>query len=353
MALFGGGGTDLNTLIAKKNYGKAIEVIKGQLAQRKSDPRLRMQLADVLTLAGGGKEAVSVLLPLADEYAREGFAAKAIAVLKKIEKIDPGRRDVEKSLATLIKSNRPAERPPAPPTPSLEIGIEEISLGMESVSAPAAPAAPDFEHDFPVPDEPEEGGITPPGAQMSAEDFRVGVLDVLGEALQASSSSKAAEEEQAAEAAAQTAAPAPARVASPLFEEFTQDELVEVIHGLQLESFAPGDIIITEGENGSSLFVLTSGVAKAFVRNQSGKHVFVRELREGDFFGEISLLSGKPRSATITAGTSCELLELDRVTLDSIAQTKPRVWEVLRDFASLRAGSARDRSAGSRSRPAP
>src|SRR5512132_3986069 len=90
--IFSGGSGDLNALIARKNYKKAIELLKGQLAARKSDPRLRMQLADVLALAGGGKEAVSVLLPLADEYAREGFAAKAIAILKKIEKIDPARR---------------------------------------------------------------------------------------------------------------------------------------------------------------------------------------------------------------------------------------------------------------------
>jgi hypothetical protein len=346
MGLFGGGsssgGSDLNTLIAKKNYGKAIEIIRAQLAARKSDPRLRMQLADVLALAGGGKEAVSVLLPLADEYAREGFAAKAIAVLKKIEKIDPGRRDVENSLASLIKGSQPV-RPKSAPAPSLEIGIEEISLGMEAVSAPAAPTAPDFEHDFPVPDEPEEAGIEAPAAQMSAEDFRVGVLDVLGEALQAPSPKEAAAAEEEVEASATKAPPAKSGVSSPLFEEFTQDELVEVIHGLQLESFAPGDIIITEGEPGSSLFVLTSGVAKAFVRNQSGKHVLVRELREGDFFGEISILSGKPRTATVTAATSCELLELDRTTLDSIAQTKPRVWDVLKDFAALRAGSARDR----------
>src|SRR6185503_8268072 len=118
MALFGGGGgADLNTLIARKNYGKAIEVIKGQLKVRSSDPRLRMQLADVLALAGGGKEAITVLLPLADEYAREGFAAKAIAVLKKVEKLDPGRRDVEKQLAGLIKQGKPerAALPLIPP----------------------------------------------------------------------------------------------------------------------------------------------------------------------------------------------------------------------------------------------
>jgi cAMP-dependent protein kinase regulator len=392
--MFGGsGGVDLNQLLAKKNYRKAIDVLREQLAVRKSDPRLRMQLADVLTLAGGGKEAVSVLLPLADEYAREGFAAKAIAVLKKVEKIDPGRRDVEKQLANLIKQGKPEPRralPLIPPGGAMEIGMEEIGIGIDPITAPAAPAAPavpDFESEFAPPEAaepaPKARPVTeaalerfareqaaqaaaaakapaPPAADdsaldglediavpMSEEDFRAGVLDALGDALAASKEDAA--KEAAAEAAEEAAAisegtaPKAGPVASPLFEEFTQDELVEVIHGLQLVTFAPGDIIITEGEPGSSLFVLTSGSAKAFVRSQAGKNTMVRELHEGDFFGEISILSGKPRTATVTAGTECDLLELDRATLDAIAQTKPRVWDVLKDFAALRSGSARDK----------
>jgi cAMP-dependent protein kinase regulator len=118
---------------------------------------------------------------------------------------------------------------------------------------------------------------------------------------------------------------------------------VEVIEGLTLVTFEGGDIILTEGEPGSSLFVLTSGLAKAFVRNPQGKHVFVRALREGDFFGEISIMTGKPRTATVTAATRCELLELDRVALDSIAQRKPHVREVMQDFYVLRANSLKER----------
>src|SRR5262245_15730965 len=93
---------DVATLIAKKNYTKAIEVIRGQLKAGRPDARLRMQLGDVLILAGRDKEASQVLLPLADEYARDGFAAKAVAVLKKIQKLDPSRRDIETRLAELI-----------------------------------------------------------------------------------------------------------------------------------------------------------------------------------------------------------------------------------------------------------
>src|SRR5581483_4710129 len=101
-----GSGADINTLIAKKNYPKAIELIREQLAERNNDVRLRMQLADVLVLAGRAKDAVPILLPIADEFAKDGFAARAIAVLKKVEKIDPGRGEVEQRLAGLIKDSR-------------------------------------------------------------------------------------------------------------------------------------------------------------------------------------------------------------------------------------------------------
>ena len=65
----------------------------------------------------------------------------------------------------------------------------------------------------------------------------------------------------------------------------------------------------------------------------------VRELEEGDFFGEISILTGEPRTATVTTVTSCELLELDRPALNSIIETHPNVLEVLREFHKRRAES--------------
>jgi CRP-like cAMP-binding protein len=62
-------------------------------------------------------------------------------------------------------------------------------------------------------------------------------------------------------------------------------------------------------------------------------------MEEGEFFGEVSLLSGGARSATVTAATPCELLELDRRTLDDIARRHPRVRTIIEEFYAERAGS--------------
>ncbi|HET8645718.1 MAG TPA: hypothetical protein VFO85_09535, partial [Vicinamibacteria bacterium] len=97
-----GGPQPVEDLIARRKYDRALELLRLEFEGGRRDPRLRLQLADVLILAGRGKEAVPVLFGLADEFALHGFAAKAISVLKKIEKVQPGRFDVERRLALLI-----------------------------------------------------------------------------------------------------------------------------------------------------------------------------------------------------------------------------------------------------------
>src|SRR5207245_1608583 len=361
-------GEDVTTLIAKKNYTKAIEVIREQLQKQRNDPRLRLQLADVLVSAGKGKEAVTILLPLADEFAKEGFAAKAISVLKKIQKLDPGRRDIDSRLANLIqeKQKQAVVIAPAPSAGALEIGMEEIGFepppgaaGPEPlhVAPPAppppapepprpvappvpAPAAADpvvdqdlvtgeFESVEPMVDvepavEPEPVSSDP----MTDSRFADELFSVLENAFQEAPAATLAAAADEPQAGAQI-------VVSPLFHDFSVEELVAVIGGLNLLTFERGNVIVREGAPGNSLYMLTAGTVKAFVR-RDGKQVPIGELDEGAFFGEVSILTGKPRTATIVAQGHCDLLELDRGTLDSITQTHPHVLDVLRQFAKER-----------------
>ena len=126
--------------------------------------------------------------------------------------------------------------------------------------------------------------------------------------------------------------------ASPLFEGFAEDELLAVIQGLRLLSYGPGDVIVSEGEPGQSVFLLAAGTVKVFVRGPEGADRLVSRLGEGTFFGEMSTLSGKPRSATVIAAAPCDLLELDRAALDRIAVEHPKVRAVLEEYAWRRAG---------------
>ena len=393
---------DVASLIAKKNYSKAIELLKVQLKGQKPDPRLRMQLADVLIMAGKGREAAVVLEPLADEYAREGFAAKAISVLKKIQKADPNRRDVEGKLASLIeaKQRQATVSLPGPSAGLPEIGIEEIGFepppsgsiavpveppparAREPEAAPVA-AAPEMGMEMelvapepapaeaPIPvaavppvsrdvflEEPEEGGlefledepvesvepIVEAEPLADAEPLLEAEPDPMSDAAFADEVVSLLDDIFPAEAAAtadtDVSTGGAQIVVSPLFRDFSVDELVAVIQGLKLLTYQTKQIILREGDRGDSLYMLTSGTVKAFRKNAQGKQVALAELTEGAFFGEGSILTGKPRTATVVAWEPCELLELDRPTLDSITKTHPHVSLVLQEFAVKR-GSAR------------
>jgi cyclic nucleotide-binding protein/tetratricopeptide repeat protein len=301
----------LQDLLARKNYPKAIELLKAHLARRPNDPRLKLKLADVLIVAGRGKEAVGTLMGLADSEAADGFAAKAIAVLKRIEKIEPGRRDVEERLAHLIQEKvrlTPGSAGAAAASRGPELEFEEFDPSADPLASHQPDPEPEPEI---IPDPPAPGDAAGAPADSDLEDMAY-----------------------LTEPEPPAAGPV---VSTPLFEGFSEEELVAVIRGLKLLTFEPGDILVTEGAPGGSLFILTTGRVKAYVKNARGESIKVHELTEGSFFGEISVLTGKPRTATLTAAGACEVLELDKATLDSITQRHPHVLEVLKRFHEARA----------------
>ena len=429
---------DVVSLIAARKYARAIEVLKALLHKKGPNPSLRMQLADVLILADKKQEAVALLLPLADQYAQDGFAAKAVSVLKKIQKVDPGRRDVEQRLARQIEERqreavRPRETTTAlgmeeagasfPVEPEPEAGASlDIGFAMAPVSAPAEPTvrfeAPPAAERAPLPPRAAPPPSSPEAMQASSPDSTLPVtsplvspslgaepLPVLVEIpptprpayapapaapplepaiedydllyagsadaeeidvpLEIIEEPKAAEpmsagqfadelmglvdsvfQEFAAPAESALVAPAVAPpsqiVVSPLFRDFAVDEMVAVIQGLRLLTFDRGGVILREGSPGGSLYTLTSGRVRAFKKDPAtGRQNQIGDLAEGAFFGEMSILTGQPRMASIVALTRCELLELDRPTLDDITKTHPHVWNVLREFAGKREASAR------------
>ena len=100
---------------------------------------------------------------------------------------------------------------------------------------------------------------------------------------------------------------------------------------VQLGAIVTGEVLVRRGDAASSMYFITAGEVEIALPNQ---HV---RLSDGTFFGEISILTGNPRSATITASSYCELLELDRQTLNRIAATHPNVRVVLQEFYKKRA----------------
>ncbi|MBW3565937.1 MAG: cyclic nucleotide-binding domain-containing protein [Acidobacteria bacterium] len=124
---------------------------------------------------------------------------------------------------------------------------------------------------------------------------------------------------------------------SPLFEELEADELDALVAKMTFHQYEEGDIIITEGEQGSALYVIVSGSVKVFTRSQAGENIHLAVLEAGEFFGEISVLTGRPRTATITAAEKSELLRLDKPDFDALAAEKPNIRSVVEEFYERRA----------------
>ena len=258
----------LDRYLARKEYDKALRAVADALKKNPSQFNLLLRQAEILGLAGDREEAIRVYRRLAERYARDGFYAKAIALYKKILKLDPDRQEIAEELARVIEEDREAKRP-------LAERLREASARVETRPA----------------------GETDPALLERLKELK----------------------------------------ASALFAAFTGEALQEVLTSTALRSFQEGDIIVTEGEPGSSLFLIVSGHVKVYTRDERGGHIPLAELGPGDFFGEISLLTGRPRTATITAREPVVAIELDRESVDRIARTHPEVLTTLEEFYRRRA----------------
>jgi tetratricopeptide (TPR) repeat protein len=225
-----------SSLLARREYLRAVPLLKREQEKYPSNPRIRLQYADALSGAGMIDEAVEQYEATAKYYEDNGLTVQAIAVRKKGEKT----RDQMASRASGQGKNEPLFSRPLP--------------------------------------------------------------------------------------------------ASPLFEALSAEEKEALASEMELETHEEGSVIITEGDPGDSMYLIASGEVKVFTRaSGTAGTVYLARLGDGDFFGEVSVLTGKPRTATITASQRSELLRLDREKLSTVLEKFPGLRKVLDNFYKQRA----------------
>ena len=96
----------------------------------------------------------------------------------------------------------------------------------------------------------------------------------------------------------------------PFFKHINDDERQVLAQSLERRRASAGEVIFLNGDPGDSLYVIKSGSVEIFVRNTLGDKVVFAVLREGDLFGELSLLDSGPRSATAVTAVPTELYML-------------------------------------------
>ena len=124
------------------------------------------------------------------------------------------------------------------------------------------------------------------------------------------------------------------------------DDAAAVLHALHPVLLAGGEWLFRQGDDGDSLFLLARGRLQVWIddgEDGAGKPVLAAEVGPGETIGEISLLTGGPRSASLRAVRDSLLLRMDAATFDRLGHERP---QIVRQIAGGIAARLRDRSLG-------
>jgi CRP-like cAMP-binding protein len=104
-----------------------------------------------------------------------------------------------------------------------------------------------------------------------------------------------------------------------------EDETRQLASHMRKVSFAPGEVILRQGDPGDSAYLVQRGRVRILLSNDSGLSEQVACLAPGDFFGEMSLLTGEPRSATAVALDQVDCYQLSKPDLDAVFAGRPEL----------------------------
>jgi small-conductance mechanosensitive channel/CRP-like cAMP-binding protein len=112
-----------------------------------------------------------------------------------------------------------------------------------------------------------------------------------------------------------------------LFHTLTEDERRALADRLILAPFARGEAMTRQGAEAHWLYIMTVGDAEVRVAVDGNLNKKVATLHAGDFFGEMGLMTGAPRTATVVAQTNAECYRLDKKSFQDILQRRPEIAE--------------------------
>jgi uncharacterized membrane protein len=109
----------------------------------------------------------------------------------------------------------------------------------------------------------------------------------------------------------------------PFFALLDDQERATLADRLDAISIPAGNTLFNRGDPGDSLYVVRRGVVELWITNDTGERIVLETAREGDFFGEISLLDGGPRNAAALVTEDLDALVVDRGDLDEFFRLRP------------------------------
>lgn len=123
--------------------------------------------------------------------------------------------------------------------------------------------------------------------------------------------------------------------AQELLQGLDDGEIASLAQTGEVHTYCRGEHLIEQGADGASMFLMVRGEASV-TATRDGRTVPVGELRTGDCFGEMSLLTGEKRSATVAATTDCEVVEIGHEVFGRLLKSRPALAVTLSDLMAKR-----------------
>lgn len=265
-------------LIADGDLEGALKELQRAVALVPDDIPARRAVAKLLGQLGRKPEAIAAYQHLAGWYAAKGELAQAIAFCKFILQLDPAHTETQAALSKLYSAQGGAKAASRP---------EKLPASMSGALAPARPPAP---------------------KAAAAQKFTELEVDVEFEV---------------------DAALLPR---APLFSELPAELFLAMLGELEMTEVHPNQVVVHEGESGSSMFVLAQGAVRVVRALGTRQEKELATLEKGAFFGEIALLSAAPRLASVVAKDECVVLEIKREMVGTLARKHPALEPVLQHF---------------------
>jgi len=109
----------------------------------------------------------------------------------------------------------------------------------------------------------------------------------------------------------------------PLFSSLSEDEQVVLSEQFVMRRFPKNSVILNEGDDSSSLYVILDGRVKVFLTDESGKEVILNTQSAGEYFGEVSLFDDGPRSASVMTMEDSQFAVLKKQTFIQLITENP------------------------------
>ena len=107
----------------------------------------------------------------------------------------------------------------------------------------------------------------------------------------------------------------------PLFQGLPQESIDQLLSGGVQRTYPRNSVIINEGDEAASLYIVLSGRLKVYRADADGKEFILDTLSEGDHFGELALVDDEPRSVSVATLEPCKLLVLSKASFhESLAR---------------------------------